>query len=151
MQFWIECLTHGSESSLATTKIFSNSRRHCSKFRLGMWKYDKSSFNLTWGWRSWKQCCIFTSISGPNCDTIEPPIQESLDVPEEKIFKCFIRKTLQNFEINKKILTFDIRFKNSRYSAYLVYYATIVMYLTVNQTPWWLRSWFNQLLKIFKA
>ena len=89
---------------MATARIFSNSRRHCSKFRLGMWKNDKSSFNFTWGWRSWKQCWIFTRISVFNCDTIEPPVHESLDVPENH-YKNFF----DVIEIIKFSLILDIQ------------------------------------------
>lgn len=87
----------------ATSKIASSWGRHCSRFLRPMWRKERRSFNFTWGWRSyfeswvkstsrnfffskwdptWKQFLIFFRMSGFNCDTIDPPVQESFEVPE---------------------------------------------------------------------
>ena len=31
---------------------------------------------------TWKQCFILTRLSGFNCETIDPPVQESFEVPK---------------------------------------------------------------------
>ena len=83
---------------LFTSRIASNWGRHCSRFLRPMWRNERRSFSLTWGCRSlreesgfififgcfnftWKQFLIFFKISGFNWDTIDPPVQESFEVP----------------------------------------------------------------------
>ena len=124
--------THGSESSLATIKMFSNSRRHCSKFRRGMWKKLSKSFSLTWGWRSWKQCWMFTRRSGFSWATIDPPVHESFDVPtrQKNSANYYFFDTLS---FDKFFCCFDF------WGTYRVYYAAKVMYLIVNLMPFCLK------------
>ena len=46
-----------------------------------MWKKLSKSLSLTWVWRSGKQSLIFLSTSAFNCEQIEPPVQESFEIP----------------------------------------------------------------------
>ena len=65
-----------------TSKMASSCGLHISRFLRPMWKKERRSLSLTWGWRSWKQFLIFFRMSGLSCETMDPPVQESLEVPE---------------------------------------------------------------------
>ena len=87
---------------LYTSKIASNWGLHCSRFLRPMWRKERRSFSFTCGCRSWretlslaaffncavdftwKQFLIFFKISGFNCETMDPPVHESFEVPERK-------------------------------------------------------------------
>lgn len=64
-----------------TSNIASSCGLHSSRFRRPMWKKERRSLSLTWGWRSWKQFLIFFRMSGLSWETMEPPVHESLEVP----------------------------------------------------------------------
>lgn len=50
-------------------------------FLRGMWKKLSSNLSLTWVCRSGKQSRMFRSTSAFSCEQIEPPVQESFEVP----------------------------------------------------------------------
>lgn len=62
--------------------MFLHKYKHTSsKFRRGMWKKLNKSFNFTWVCRSGKQSFMFLNTSALSCEHIEPPVQESLEIP----------------------------------------------------------------------
>ena len=58
-----------------------NIKQTSSTFLLGMWKNDNNNFNLTCVCKSGKQSLMFRKTSALSWEQIEPPVQESLDVP----------------------------------------------------------------------